>query len=113
METETQPVGLGCRILLCRLARTAARISRSLGTACLLAPSPHSLRRKRNGKARTMPAPRSRSAIARDDYVNRVRVAAQDLVARGLLLSDDAAVIIQSAASSNLFGPAPANSASR
>src|SRR5215469_4094325 len=45
----------------------------------------------------------------RDDYVNRVRVAAQDLVARGFLLSDDAAVIIQSAASSNLFGPAPAN----
>jgi hypothetical protein len=49
----------------------------------------------------------------RDDYVNRVRVAAQDLVARGFLLSDDAAVIIQSAASSNLFGPTPANSASR
>jgi len=49
----------------------------------------------------------------RDDYVNRVRVAAQDLVARGFLLSDDAAVIIQSAASSNLFGPALANSASR
>ena len=49
----------------------------------------------------------------RDDYVNRVRVAAQDLVARGFLLSDDGAVIIQSAASSNLFGPAPANSASR
>ena len=49
----------------------------------------------------------------RDDYVNRVRVAAQDLVARGFLLSDDAAVIIQSAASSKLFGPTPANSASR
>src|SRR5262245_42164217 len=49
----------------------------------------------------------------RDDYVNQVRVAAQDLVARGFLLSDDAAVIIQSAASSNLFGPTPANSASR
>src|SRR5215467_4268143 len=49
----------------------------------------------------------------RDDYVNRVRVAAQDLVARGFLLSDDAGVIIQSAASSNLFEPAPASSASR
>jgi hypothetical protein len=34
-------------------------------------------------------------------------------MARGFLLSDDAAVIIQSAASSNLFGPASANSASR
>jgi hypothetical protein len=56
-----------------------------------------------------MPLPKN----PRDDYVNRVRAAAQDLVARGFLLSDDAAVIIQSAASSNLFGPAPANSASR
>src|SRR5262249_57984379 len=28
----------------------------------------------------------------RDDYVNRVRIAAQGLVARGFLLSDDAAV---------------------
>lgn len=46
---------------------------------------------------------------SRDDYVNRVRVAAQDLVARGFLLSDDAAVIVQEAASSVLFGPAPAN----
>jgi hypothetical protein len=34
-------------------------------------------------------------------------------MARGFLLPDDAAVIIQSAASSNLFVPAPANSASR
>jgi hypothetical protein len=47
----------------------------------------------------------------RDDYVNRVRVAAQDLMARGFLLADDVAVIVQSAASSSLFGPAPANSA--
>jgi hypothetical protein len=39
----------------------------------------------------------------RDDYVNKVRVAAQDLMARGFLLSDDAAVIIQEAASSKLF----------
>jgi hypothetical protein len=49
----------------------------------------------------------------RDDYVRRIRIAAQDLVARGLLLSDDAAVIVQEAASSNLFAPAPANPAPR
>ncbi len=42
----------------------------------------------------------------RDDYVNRVRIAAQALMAHGLLLSDDAAVIVQEAASSKLFAPA-------
>ena len=49
----------------------------------------------------------------RDDYVNRVRVAAQDLVTRGFLLPDDAAVIVQQAAASNLFAPAPVNDAPR
>jgi len=49
----------------------------------------------------------------RDDYVNRVRIAAGDLVARGFLLPEDAAVIIQEAASSNLFAPAPANAEPR
>jgi hypothetical protein len=49
----------------------------------------------------------------RDDYVNRVRVAAQDLMARGFLLPEDAAVIVQEAASSNLFAPAPANATPR
>jgi len=49
----------------------------------------------------------------REDYVNRVRIAAQDLMARGFLLPDDAAVIIQDAASSKLFAPAPADAASR
>ncbi len=49
----------------------------------------------------------------RDDYVNRVRIAAQDLMARGLLLPEDAAVIIQEAASSTLFAPAHSTSASR
>ncbi len=42
----------------------------------------------------------------RDDYVNRVRIAAQDLMKQGFLLREDAAVIIQEAASSNLFAPA-------
>jgi Alpha/beta hydrolase domain len=41
----------------------------------------------------------------RDDYLNRVRMAAQDLMTRGFLLPDDAAVIIQDAASSKLFAP--------
>jgi hypothetical protein len=49
----------------------------------------------------------------REDYVNRVRIAAQDLLARGFLLSDDAAVIVQEAASSNLFAPNPPNDAPR
>lgn len=49
----------------------------------------------------------------RDEYVNRVRIAAQDLMVRGFLLSDDAAVIVQEAASSKLFAPAPADSAPR
>lgn len=44
---------------------------------------------------------------SRDDYVNRVRIAAQDLMARGFLLPEDAAVIVQEAASSNMFA-APA-----
>ena len=43
----------------------------------------------------------------RDDYVNRIRIAAQDLVARGFLLSDDAAVIVEEAASSKLFAGSP------
>jgi hypothetical protein len=45
----------------------------------------------------------------RDDYVNRVRNAAQDLETRGFLLPDDAAVIVQEAASSKLFAPAGEN----
>jgi hypothetical protein len=48
-----------------------------------------------------------------DDYVNRIRVAAQDLMARGFLLPEDAAVIVQEAASSDLFRPAHANAAPR
>jgi len=49
----------------------------------------------------------------RDDYVNKVRIAAQDLMARGFLLSDDAAVIIQEAASTKLFDVPPPSAASR
>ena len=48
----------------------------------------------------------------RDDYVNRVRVAAQDLVAHRFLLPDDAAVIIQAAASTTMFEPVVRGSAS-
>jgi Alpha/beta hydrolase domain len=49
----------------------------------------------------------------RDDYVNRVRIAAQDLAKLGFLLPDDAAVIIQEAASTNLFASAPATAEPR
>lgn len=66
--------------------------------------------RERTGDARLSIEERYHS---RDDYVNRVRVAAQHLVTRGFLLPDDAAVIIQQAAASNLFAPAPVNDAPR
>lgn len=49
----------------------------------------------------------------RDDYVNRVRIAAQDLVTRGFLLPEDAAVIVEEAASSKLFAPTAANAEPR
>ena len=49
----------------------------------------------------------------RDDYVNRVRIAARDLVGRGFLLPDDAAVIVQEAAASKLFGPTQVDPAPR
>jgi Alpha/beta hydrolase domain len=61
--------------------------------------------RERTGDTRPSIEERYRS---RDDYVNRVRVAAQDLMERGFLLPEDAAVIVQEAASSKLFEPAPA-----
>ena len=49
----------------------------------------------------------------RDDYVNRVRIAAHDLMAKGFLLPEDAAIIIQEAASSKLFAPPLANAPPR
>jgi Alpha/beta hydrolase domain len=49
----------------------------------------------------------------RDDYVNRVRIASQDLAARGFLLPEDAAVIAQEAASTKMFVPAGVDAASR
>jgi hypothetical protein len=67
---------------------------------------------EREGTGDTRPSIEERYR-SRDDYVNRVRVAAQDLMARGFLLPEDAAVIVQEAASSNLFAPAPANAAPR
>jgi hypothetical protein len=68
------------------------------------------MERERAGDTRLSIEERYRS---RDDYVNRVRIAAQDLVARGFLLPEDAAVIVQEAASSDLFEPAIANPAPR
>jgi hypothetical protein len=46
---------------------------------------------------------------SRDDYVNRIRVAAKSLMQSGLLLPEDAAVIIQAAAASRAFGPGEAD----
>ena len=66
--------------------------------------------RERTGDARLSIEERYRG---RDDYVNRVRIAAQDLMARGFLLPDDAAVIVQEAASTTLFAPAPGNAEPR
>jgi hypothetical protein len=40
----------------------------------------------------------------RDDYVNRIRVAAFNLLESGFLLQDDAAVIVQAAAATRAFG---------
>jgi hypothetical protein len=66
--------------------------------------------RERSGDARPSIEERYHG---RDNYVNRIRIAAQDLAARGFMLPEDAAVIIQEAASSNLFAPAPANAEPR
>jgi hypothetical protein len=66
--------------------------------------------RERTGDARLSIAERYHD---RDDYVNRVRMAAQDLISRGFMLPEDAAVIVQQAASSNLFAPPPTNDTPR
>jgi hypothetical protein len=47
--------------------------------------------------------------VSRDDYVNRIRVAANGLMQSGLLLPEDAAVIMQAAAASRAFGPPEAD----
>ena len=69
-------------------------------------------------KAQREAAGDSRLSIAeryrnRDDYVNRIRVAAQDLIDNGFLLPEDAAVIVQAAAAHPAFGAQPANPAPR
>ena len=45
-----------------------------------------------------------------NDYVNRVRVAAREAEAQGFLLPEDAAVIVDPAAETPVFAPAPAGS---
>jgi hypothetical protein len=42
-----------------------------------------------------------------NDYLDRIRVAARDAEAAGFLLPEDAAIIVNSAASSPIFGPPP------
>jgi len=56
--------------------------------------------REASGDARLSVAERYRN---RDDYVNRIRVASLDLMQRGFLLPEDAAVIVESAAASTAF----------
>ncbi|MFH1603519.1 MAG: hypothetical protein ABIH03_06400 [Pseudomonadota bacterium] len=45
----------------------------------------------------------------RDDYVNRIRNAALELMKAGLLLREDAAVTTQAAAANSVFGPSTAS----
>lgn len=45
-------------------------------------------------------------AVSRDDYVNRIRGSARKLVGDGFLLPEDAAIIVQEAASSHAFAKA-------
>jgi hypothetical protein len=66
--------------------------------------------RERTGDARPSIEERYHS---RDDYVNKVRIAAQDLEKRGFLLPEDAALYVEEAASSKLFEPAHAEAAPR
>jgi hypothetical protein len=49
----------------------------------------------------------------RDDYVNRIRIAALELIQAGFLLPEDAAVITQAAAANSAFGAPAANPAPR
>lgn len=58
--------------------------------------------REANNDARPSIAERYRN---RDDYVNRIRIAAYDLIESGFLLPEDAAIIIQAAASHPGSGP--------
>ncbi|MBI3375103.1 MAG: hypothetical protein HY017_25555 [Betaproteobacteria bacterium] len=66
--------------------------------------------RESSGDARLSIAERYRN---RDDYVNRIRVAAMELIDGGFLLPADAAVIVQAAASHPAFGAPAANPAPR
>ena len=70
--------------------------------------APTKAQRDATGDARLSIAERYRN---RNDYVNRIRIAALDLIEKGLLLPDDAAVIVQAAAASTDFGLPAANPA--
>ena len=66
--------------------------------------------REAAGDARLSIAERYRN---RDDYVNRIRIAAQDLIQRGFLLPEDAAVIVQAAAANPAFAVPAVSTAPR
>jgi len=58
------------------------------------------VQRESSGDARLSIEERYRD---RDDYVNRIRVAARNLIQSGFLLPEDAAIIVQSAATNPIF----------
>lgn len=66
--------------------------------------------REAGGDARLSIAERYRN---RDDYVNRIRMAAFELIENGFLLPEDAAIIVQAAASNPAFAAQAANPAPR
>ena len=72
--------------------------------------APTKAQREAAGDTRPSIAERYRN---RDDYVNRIRIAALELIEAGFLLAEDAAVIIQAAAANSAFGPPAANPAPR
>jgi hypothetical protein len=75
--------------------------------------------RNANGMVEYLPFPTTKDAAKdkrpslaerykdNNDYLNRIRGAARDAEAAGFLLPEDAAVIVNSAASSPIFGQAP------
>ena len=103
MPTATRSAACACLTSRCRLGTNGGQNAPQTFSCSLVGSfSPFAAtkaERERSGDARLSIEERYHG---RDDYVNRVRIAAQDLVSRGLLLSEDAAVIVQQAASSDL-----------
>lgn len=84
--------------------RPQSRICRVIGSYMAFATT--KTEREAAGDMRPSIAERYRN---RDDYVNRIRIAALELIKAGFLLPEDAAVITQAAAANSAFGPPAAN----